>query len=65
LPLEQRIARGRALRERCPRRSHGAWTAPAGRRDPVDLLIEQGTRCRCRRCALRMKRSPFVAAARR
>ena len=42
LPIAQRIALGRELRQRCDRRSHAAWEAPAGRRDPVDILIEQG-----------------------
>ncbi|MBS0517998.1 MAG: DUF2252 domain-containing protein [Proteobacteria bacterium] len=42
LSVRERLARGRALRERCPRRGHAAWTPPADRRDPVEILIEQG-----------------------
>ena len=42
LSLDERIARGRALRERCPRKNHAAWSAPANRRDPIEILIEQG-----------------------
>ena len=39
LPMEDRLAAGKALRDRCPRKSHGAWKAPARRADPIDLLI--------------------------
>jgi len=39
-PLAERIAAGKALRERCPRKQQGEWQPPAGRADPVDLLIE-------------------------
>ncbi|SKA17049.1 Uncharacterized conserved protein, DUF2252 family [Enhydrobacter aerosaccus] len=42
LPLQERIARGHALRDNCPRKSHGEWTAPTDRRDPIAILIEQG-----------------------
>jgi uncharacterized protein (DUF2252 family) len=63
LPVADRIAMGRDLRRRCERRSHAAWTAPAGRRDPVDLLIEQG-RTRLQDLLplryARMKVSPFA-----
>jgi uncharacterized protein (DUF2252 family) len=31
-------ARGKKLREKCPRSSHAAWKAPPERRDPVDLV---------------------------
>ena len=41
LRVEERAARGRAMRARAPRRSHGEWAEPAGRSDPVDLLEEQ------------------------
>jgi uncharacterized protein (DUF2252 family) len=34
------MARGKAMRERCPRRSHGAWRAPDDRPDPVRLIEE-------------------------
>jgi len=62
-PLKQRIEQGRALRERLPRDRHATWKMPASRRDPVDILIEQG---RARMSDLlplrytRMKVSPFA-----
>lgn len=37
----ERTARGRAARAEVPRRSHAAWSAPAGRRSPVELLKQQ------------------------
>lgn len=37
----ERVARGRAARTEVPRRSHAAWSAPAGRRSPVELLQQQ------------------------
>jgi len=33
---------GQALREKCKRRDHAGWDAPTNRRDPIDILIEQG-----------------------
>ena len=36
----ERHAAGKALRQGCPRESHGAWKAPAGRPDPVHLVLE-------------------------
>jgi uncharacterized protein (DUF2252 family) len=33
------LVRGRELRRQTPRRSHGVWTAPADRIDPVDTVI--------------------------
>jgi uncharacterized protein (DUF2252 family) len=36
--LEAPIARGKALRERLPRAAHAEWNAPAGRRDPIEIL---------------------------
>src|SRR5580693_1482804 len=63
LPIQDRIERGRALRERAARRHHGVWKPPADRRDPVEILIEQGkTRLQDvlpLRYA-RMKTSPFA-----
>ena len=41
-PQERRAA-GRDLRSAARRSSHGKWTAPPGRRDPVSLLEEQAT----------------------
>jgi len=38
--LNERIAAGKALRMRCPRKSHAEWQPSAERADPVDLLIE-------------------------
>lgn len=42
LPIKDRMAIGQALREKCKRGAHTGWEAPAGRRDPIDILIEQG-----------------------
>jgi uncharacterized protein (DUF2252 family) len=39
--LAERSARGKAAREEVPRSVHGEWSAPSGRRDPVELLEEQ------------------------
>ncbi len=39
-PVADRLARGKALRERCPRKSQAEWKPPAKRADPIDLLIE-------------------------
>ena len=36
----ERYAMGRALRRRVPRKSLGTWSPPAGRPDPVQLLLE-------------------------
>lgn len=41
-PRAERKGEGRALREKVPLASHARWRAPAGRRDPVDLLVESG-----------------------
>jgi len=40
LRLEERLAKGKALRETTPRKSQAEWKPPAGRPDPVDILIE-------------------------
>ncbi len=37
----ERLAAGKALRERVPRSSHAAWQAPAERADPIAVLEEQ------------------------
>jgi uncharacterized protein (DUF2252 family) len=42
LPVKERVERGRALRERLARKHHAAWKAPADRRDPIEILMEQG-----------------------
>jgi uncharacterized protein (DUF2252 family) len=39
--LAERAARGKAARAEVPRSVHGEWSAPSGRRDPVELLEEQ------------------------
>jgi uncharacterized protein (DUF2252 family) len=39
-PLAERIAAGKALRKNCPRSNQAEWQPPAGRADPVELLIE-------------------------
>ena len=41
LSLGERAARGKAERAEVPRSVHGEWSAPSGRRDPVELLEEQ------------------------
>ena len=40
--VEERVAKGKALRKRVPRSSHGEW-APAADREPVALLEQQAT----------------------
>jgi uncharacterized protein (DUF2252 family) len=40
LKLEERIAKGRALREHTSRKSQKEWNPPSKRADPIDLLIE-------------------------
>lgn len=37
--LPARIAAGKALRNKVPRKDHGAWRAPTRRADPVNVLI--------------------------
>ena len=43
LKVEERLARGKALREVAPRKAQKEWNPPADRADPVDLLIENST----------------------
>ena len=40
LSWDERYCEGKALREKCPRESHGTWKAPRDRRDAVDLVLE-------------------------
>ena len=40
LTRKERKAAGKALRNKCSRRSHATWRAPRNRRDPVELLIQ-------------------------
>jgi uncharacterized protein (DUF2252 family) len=39
-PVADRLARGKALRERCQRKLQAEWKPPAKRANPIDLLIE-------------------------
>ena len=41
LTPDERVARGRAARNECPRSSHGRWEPAGGRLDPIALLEEQ------------------------
>ena len=38
LPRTERLAAGKALREKSPRERHGMWKKPADGRDPIDIL---------------------------
>ena len=63
LPVAERIARGQALRQQCARRTHADWSAPAGRRDPIEILMEQGASRLTHLLPIRyhrMKASPFA-----
>src|SRR3954469_9484405 len=39
-PLLERYAAGKALRDKCPRRSHRGWKPPASRRDAVEMVLD-------------------------
>jgi uncharacterized protein (DUF2252 family) len=39
-PVADRLARGKALRDRCSRKMQAEWKPPAKRAKPIDLLIE-------------------------
>jgi uncharacterized protein (DUF2252 family) len=39
-PLEERLAAGKALREKASRKAQSAWNPPENRPDPVGLLVE-------------------------
>jgi uncharacterized protein (DUF2252 family) len=39
LSQDERYAAGKALRKACPRESHAAWKAPAGRKDPIEMVL--------------------------
>jgi len=39
LSKAERYAAGKALRQACPRESHAAWKAPAGRKEPVEMVL--------------------------
>lgn len=36
---DERCAEGKSLRDKCPRTSHAAWKAPAGRPTPIETLL--------------------------
>jgi uncharacterized protein (DUF2252 family) len=38
--FKERYAEGKALREACPRDAHAVWKRPAGRPDPVELVLQ-------------------------
>ena len=40
--LAERALFGKSLRREVPRAAHAEWSAPPDRRDPVEILIEQG-----------------------
>jgi len=40
---EERRAAGKALRDKVSRKAHAEWKAPAGRQDPIDVLIVSST----------------------
>ncbi len=40
IPRAERYALGKALRKKVPRSTLGEWTAPPGRRDPVEQVVE-------------------------
>ncbi len=41
LTVEERVARGNAARNECPRRGHGRWSPATSRTDPIALLEDQ------------------------
>jgi uncharacterized protein (DUF2252 family) len=63
LSVPERIALGRSLRQRLARRDHAHWKPHDKRRDPIDILIEQGQSRLPDLLPLRyarMKASPFA-----
>lgn len=40
LTADQRMQRGRELRQKVPRNDHAIWDPPSDRRDPVDVLLD-------------------------
>src|SRR5579862_8706442 len=42
LSRTERYALGKSIRETCPRALHASWKAPAGRIDPVRLVLQAG-----------------------
>jgi uncharacterized protein (DUF2252 family) len=39
--IKERLAAGKALRDRVPRASHAEYSSPSGRDDPIDILLAQ------------------------
>lgn len=39
-PLKELYARGKSLREKCPRQSHATWKASENRPDPLSLVLQ-------------------------
>ncbi|HZP99784.1 MAG TPA: DUF2252 domain-containing protein [Reyranella sp.] len=63
LSVKERVALGRALRERLARKHHARWAPQRQRRDPIEILIEQGQSRLPDLLPLRharMKASPFA-----
>jgi uncharacterized protein (DUF2252 family) len=62
-PYAERLAAGRALRDRAPRKGHADWKPKRNRRDPIELL-EESNRGRLRELVPvrygRMLKSPFT-----
>jgi uncharacterized protein (DUF2252 family) len=61
--IAERAARGRAVRALQPREQQAGWKAPLNRRDPIEILIEQGESRLPELLPLRysrMKVSPFA-----
>jgi len=61
--IDERAAQGRALRDHVRRRDQGEWKAHKKRRDPIEILIEQGESRLPNLLPLRysrMKTSPFA-----
>ncbi len=63
LARKERLAAGKALRDKVPREQHATWKPPATRRDPIDIL-EESNRDRMPELVPirygRMLRSPFT-----
>jgi uncharacterized protein (DUF2252 family) len=63
LSRDERLAAGKALRDKVPRTRHATWKPPARRRDPIDVL-EESNRDRLPELVPirygRMLRSPFT-----
>jgi len=59
----QRMAEGKALREKVPRKSHAPWKAAADRTDPIDVLAQSDRGRLAKLLPIRygrMRQSPFA-----